>query len=328
MVIFEGDYYAHVWSELEERLGVSMADTMIRGQNAAAQDYLENHIIFGWRKFALQHLPMDLMFRRIVGEVALFGFGSLDLLEYKPGKLMVMKVKHPFDIISLAWGVKGLVEFADGSGSELAWKKEGDDYVLSVNFHPRGPEEIDKEALRFMRDAKRELSLVGKLLPPQEDRGEPCASCGTPRILTELEWRESEGTICRRDSDRRFIFTSGHIFLAIVRDLEKQTGQSLDKLITDISKDYHLRVLQGIRINTRNGAYRAAAKYLFAGGFGNVQAFNCGEGYLDMTIGNPFYLPRLVGRIAGLFEYVEDVEAKIGYRSTGPQILELEIRAA
>jgi hypothetical protein len=46
-----------------------------------------------------------------------------------------------------------------------------------------------------------------------------------------------------------------------------------------------------------------------------------------MTIGNPFYVPRLVGRIAGMFEYVEDAEADISFHSPEPRILELEIKA-
>jgi hypothetical protein len=142
-----------------------------------------------------------------------------------------------------------------------------------------------------------------------------------------LEWREEEGTIRRRDSDRRFIFTSGHIFLGIVKDLEKQAGRELAPLILQITKEYHLRMLQGIPIRSRNGVYRAAARYLLAGGFGEVKSFNCGEGYLEMIIANPFNIPRLVGRIAGLFEYVEGQEADLSFRSPEPQILELEIKA-
>ena len=104
-------------------------------------------------------------------------------------------------------------------------------------------------------------------------------------------------------------------------------GRDLEPLVLKTIKDYHLRRLQGIPIRTRHGAYRAAARYLLAGGFGEVRDFNCGEGYLEMTIANPFYPPRLVGRIAGLFEYVEDEEANITYSFPEPQLLELEIHA-
>jgi len=330
MVVFEADYYAHIWSKLEELLRVNISDAMFRGQHAATQDYIDNNILYGWRGFVLSRLPMRFAFRRTVSELALFGFGSMYLEEYKPGKLMVIRVKHPFDIISIAWGAKGLLEFVEGMGSELAWRKEGDDYILSVLFHPEEQPgaEVELEAMRFIRDAKRELSLAGKLLPPRDDRGEPCVSCGLPRALTELEWREEEGAISRRDSNRRFVFTTGHVFLGVVREMEKRTGSDLGPLIMAISKDFHLRELRGIPISTRNGAYRSAARYLFAGGFGNVQSFNSGEGYLEMVIENPFYIPRLVGRIAGLFEYVEGLDADISFRSPEPQVLELEIKAS
>jgi len=330
MSVVEADLYAHIWSELEERLGVNISDTMIRGQRAANQDYLESNIIYGWRKYAVRYLPMRVMFERIANEIALFGFGNIELLEYHKKKILVMKVKHPFDIISLAWGAKGTVEFANDMSSELAWRYEGDDIVLSIQFVPRegGGEEADLEAMRQIRDAKRELSLAGRLLPPQGDRGDPCPSCGLPAALTELEWREDEGTIFRRGGDQRFIFTTGHILVTVIRDLETRLGRDLEPLVIKIIKEYHLRRLQGIPIRTRNGAYRAAARYILAGGFGEVRDFNCGEGYLEMTIANPFYPPRLVGRIAGLFEYVEEQEADISYQTSDPQLLELEIRAS
>jgi hypothetical protein len=329
MVIFEADYYAHIWSELEQLRGVNISEAMFRSQHAATQDYIENNILYGWRGLVVRHLPMRLAFKRTVSELALFGFGGMRLEEYRRGKLMVIRVKQPFDIISIAWGTKGLLEFVEGMGSELAWRKEGDDYILSILFHPEEQPgtEVELEATRFIRDAKRELSLVGSLLPPQNDKGEPCLSCGLPRALTELEWRDGEGMIRRRDNNRRFVFTTGHVFIGVVKDLEKRTGSDLGPIITRITKDYHLRALRGIPIRTRNNAYRSAARYLLAGGFGNVQSFNCGEGHLEMVIENPFYIPRLVGRIAGLFEYVEGLEADISFRSPEPQLLELEIKA-
>ncbi len=329
MVIFESDYNVYVWNELEERLGVSISDTMIRGQKASNQDYLDNHILYGWRKYALQHIPLRFMFERIANDLSLFGFGSLELLAYRKKKTLVMKVKHPFDVISIAWGAKGVFELAENMGSEVAWITEGEETIFTIQFVPgkKYTKETDLEAMRLLRDAKRELSLAGRLLPPQGDRGEPCPSCGLPAALTELEWREDEGTIRRSDSGRRYIFTSGHIFLAIIRDLERSSGRDVESIITQITRGYHLRGLKGINIHSRKGAYRAAARYLFAGGFGEVKRFNCGEGYLEMTIVNPFYIPRLVGRIAGLFEYVEDQEADIDYRLPDANVLELEIRA-
>jgi len=329
MSIFESDYYSYVWSELEELLGVKVSDIMLRGQRAANQDYVENNIVYGWRKFALRHLPLSLMFERIANEIALFGFGNLELLQYRKRKMLAMKVKQPFDAISLAWGIKGIVELAEDMGSELAWRYEGEDAVFSIQYLPGEAHEVavELEAMRQIRDAKRELSLAGRLLPPQGDGGKPCPSCGLPEALTELDWREDEGTIRRKDSGKRYIFSTGHIFIAVIRELERRTGRDIESLVMTIAKEYQLRSLQGIPVRSRKGAYRAAARYLFSGGFGEVKDFDCGEGYLEMTIVNPFYIPRLVGRIAGLFEYVEDQEADIDYRVSDSNLLELEIKA-
>ncbi len=330
MVLFEADYYPYMWSRLEELLGVSMAEAMIRGQSAANRDYLESNILYGWRRYVLPYMPMRMLFRRLQSETALFGFAEVELLEYRRKRFTTIRVKHPFDIISVAWGIKGLAECREGMSSELAWRVEGEDCVLSISFreHDDRGESADLEPMRLIRDAKRELSHGGNPRPPsRRDEGEPCPACGLPRALTELEWREADGTIRRRDGGRRYIFTSAHVFVGVVRDLEVRTGRDLQPVIMDISREFHLRALQGIDIRTRSGAYRAAARYLFAGGFGSVTSFNCGEGYLEMLIANPLFVPRLVGRIAGLFEYIEGEDADISFRRPEPQLLELEIRA-
>ena len=328
MVIFEADYYAYVWSELERRLGINAAEAMIKGQQAGTLEYLEEHLIYGWRKHAVRFLPTRLVFNAVMKEMELLGFCRMDLMAHRWHKFIVLRVRHPFDIISVAWGAKGLLEYATGKRSELSWKKEGEDYVLTIVLLPHevAGDTVDREALEAIRQAKRELSLEGKLLPPGEDRGDPCPSCGLPRALAELEWVEEEGVIRRRDSGRRYIFTSGHIFIGVIRELERRLGMELEPMVMEITKEFHLRDLRGIDIRTRHGAYRAAARYLCAGGFGNVLEYSFGEGHLEMTIGNPFYLPRLVGRMAGLFEYLEGEESEVSYRMIEPQMLKLELR--
>ncbi len=327
MVIFEADYYSYVWSELERRLGINAADAMIRGQQAATLDYLQNHLIYGWRRTAVRYLPTRAVFDTVMKEMTLLGFCRMELLAHRWRKFIVLKVSSPFDIISIAWGAKGLLEYAAGKKSELSWRKEGEDYVLTIVLTARDDAAaVDEKALEIMREAKRELLMGGEFIPPGEERGDPCPSCALPRALTELEWVEEEGVIRRRDSGRRYIFSTGHIFIGVVRDLERRLGMDLEPLIMEITKEFHLRDLRGINIRTRHGAYRAAVRYLLAGGFGNVLEYSYGEGHLEMTVANPFYIPRLVGRMAGLFEFLEGEEARIDYRMLEPQVLRMELR--
>ena len=329
MLVFEAGFYPFAWYELEEKLGLTISEAMIRGQQASSWDYIESNILNRWLKYALRMLPGMVVFKRVIGETALFGFGSMEILEYRRGKHVVVKLSHPFDVISLAWGFKGIFEFVVRANSKLAWTEEDGDYILTITLAP-GPwtENFDAESMRAVREAKRELSLVGKLLPAEEGKGEPCARCGLPAALAGMEWREDEGIIIRREDGKRFIFSSGHVLAGLIKDLEKRSGLDLEAFMVEITKNYHLRSLRGTVIGGRNEIYGEAARQLFARGHGNVIEYSCGEGHLEMIIGNPFYIPRLVGRIAGLFEYVEGQEADISYDTPGQQILELEIKTA
>src|SRR4030042_424734 len=122
MVIFEDCYYPSIWSELENRLGLSISDAMIRGQQASTWEYMENNILYGGRKYLLHRLPVNLLIKRIINETSLFGFGKVSVVKYERGKLLVMKVKYPFDIISVVWGVKGIFELVEGVAADLAWR--------------------------------------------------------------------------------------------------------------------------------------------------------------------------------------------------------------
>jgi hypothetical protein len=328
MVIFEAGYYAYVWSELENTLGLSVADAMIRGQQAASWDYLEDNVLYGWRKQLVRLLPVTLVYGRIIDEVALFGFGKMEIIDYRRGHAGAIRITRPFDAISIAWGLKGFMEFVERRGSELAWVEEGESYTISVSLregNKRG-EWIDAEAMRTLREAKEELSFAGNPLPPQGEKLDCCPSCGVPKQVAELEWREDDGAIYAGGSDRRFIFSSGHVFTGVVRELEKKAGRNLDPLVLDITRKYHLRDLQGVPIRSRSGAYRSMSRFLAAGGYGQVIDLSEGEGHLEMTIANPFHPPRLVGRIAGIFEYVEGLDAEIKYQCPEPRLLHIEAR--
>lgn len=328
MVFFEADYYRNAWSELERALDLPISEVMIRGQRASAQDYVESNILVGWRKHLLPRVPSNLMLGRIIDETALFGFGRVEIMDYRKGRYMVMRLRNIFDIISMAWGVAGVYQMAEGKTPRIAWTQEGEDYILTLSSGERQSEfgDVDLETLRQVRKAKRELALGGKTEPPHASIADACPGCGLPSALAELEWREEEGAIYYRGTEARFIFSTGHIFLGVIRELERIIGRELDTLVLDITRRYHLKGMKGIPVQTRDEAYRSASRYLFAGGYGEFIESTYGEGHLEMVIANPFYPPRLVGRIAGLFEHVEGEEADVSYNCPEPQRLELEIR--
>jgi len=328
MAVFDAGYYPYLWSELESRLGTSVADIMIRGQRAAMQDYLRSNIIYGWRRKIVQAVPLLVVRNRILKEMTLFGFGRLEILEFQRGKSLVMRLQHPFDIISLAWGIKGFFEFLAQASSKLGWVKDGEDFILSITVLPakQADEPLNTEAQRAVRDAKRELATVQDRLPGRIEQWDTCPACGLPSVLTAMEWREDEGTIYNRDTGRRFIFTSGHILLGMLREMQGETREGIDSVLFEITRDFYLHRMRELPDMSKADFYRAAAERISACGFGEVLDYFIGEGHLEITVGNPFHVPRLAGRIAAMFEYIEGMEAKMDLRSSRADYLELELR--
>lgn len=330
MVIFEAGFFPYAWKELEERLRVPVADAMIRRQQAWTWDYMQSNITFGWRKHALRYLPVIPVINLVISDLAALGLGRVDVAEYRRGRLLVLKVHNPFDIISVIWGAKGVLRFVEGKGSETAWNREGDVYTVTAAIRPGldGDEEVDAEALESMRAAKYELSLAGRAQPPSGSEVERCRACGLPAALGRLEWRPEEGIILQRESGKRFVFTSGHVFIGVVRELERQAGRGLEEVILEIAKYYHLSLLKGLPPRDRADAYGELSEDLRAFGFGEVVGLDHGEGYLEMRVANPFYPPRLAGRVAATFEHVEEIGSEVEYSSPSPGLLEIAVRTA
>jgi hypothetical protein len=330
MVIFEDGYYPFVWSELENRLGLSVSDAMIRGQQASTREYLEENILYGWRKYILHRIPLMVLIRRISDEITLFGFGKIDVVKYERGKIFVVKVKNPFDILSVAWGVKGIVEFVEDCSCDLGWHKEGEEYTISVVLKPKTKpyQNVDEGAVEALKAAKEELSFGGEYLAHRGEKFERCSLCGIPAGLGQLEWREEDGAIYSHEDGKRRIFTSGHIVVGVVNDLESRTGQELRSFMMETTKSWQLRELQKSKLTSRGEAYNNLARELRDFGFGDVWELSYGEGHLEVAIANPLYVPRIVGRVAGLFEHVEGEQAETEYSNPEPRLVKIEVKTA
>lgn len=330
MIFFESAYYPYMWSELENRLEVGISEIYIRGQKASVRDYLDRNVLYGWRRFIVRCLPFPVVIQRVINELALFGFGRLELLTYRRHRVVLVRVTNPFDIISLAWGAKGFCELVDEGPFEIAWFRDGDDYLLTAvpltAYREMGEEE--RQAVQALREAKRELSDVRREFSAAQGGLESCRACGLPSLLTELEWREEKGVIYHRNRGTRIIFSSGHVLLSIVRELERLTGEKLEPLILEITKNYHLKSMPDVSERSEGEIYRELVNRLKAWGYGLPLTHSFGTGHLEITIGNPFYPPRVVGYIAAVFETVEGRESEISYRFPEPNVLRLEIGTA
>lgn len=329
-VFFEASYYPYLWMELEDRLGVNISELYIRGQRASVEDYLERNVLHGWRRLLVRSLPFTAVIQRVVDEMALFGFGRLKLESYRRHGVAVVRASNPFDIISVVWGAKGFYEMVEGMPARMAWIREEEDYLVSAvpAVERREPGELERSALRRLRQAKMELAQLRDDLRLEGEPYPCCRSCGLPSPLSMLEWREEEGAIYHRLNGMRYILSTGFVLLGIIRELEEMTGRSLDRELVEITRNYHLKNPPAFSSRGEGEVYREMAERLMAWGYGVPLELSFGSGHLEMTLANPFHPPRLVGYVASVFEALEERESDVFYHLPEEHVLRIEVRAA
>lgn len=325
IIVYEKDFLSFLWKELEYRLGFPVWEKILTSQRLAVRDYLENNILTGWYYPFVRALPLRLFLRRIEEQIAAFGMGLMGLVKYRRRGLAVMKVKQPFDIVIVAAGVREVVENLWGVPCDVAWREEDGSFTVSVV--PGGARRAeggeDLEALRSMRRAKREA--VGEMVRLGGDPAPRCPACGLPLELSRLLWEEERGTVVWRDTGWRMIFSTAYISIGTIREVEREHGIELDPVILDISRHFHRRRTESLPSAERGEMYRMLLSFLDWGGLGRVVHSAWGEGYLEVTVANPLYPPRLVGRLAGMFESIEGGEAAVSMDWIRPGFLRVSL---
>jgi hypothetical protein len=328
MIFIEADYLSNLWSELDAAIDLPVADAVLKGQHMAIRSFQEENVLLGWRRFAMRHLPIRLLSRSISSEIALYGIGILEFVEYRRGKIMVIRVRRPYDIVSVAGGVRGMSESIEGKESEVAWTSEEGDCIITVVFKPLRPEAEMLEQKSGAEEDKEKVLTKVAIEPPSTGHGaeERCPSCGLPTQLRDLRWRDWEGTIVHRQRENRYVFFSGYILQSIIEELERRTGRDLGPLVLDISKDFVRQHVRHLPIGNRDGVYEEFSRNIFMSGFGEVVSLSRGESHLEMVIQNPYYPPLLAGSMVGIFEHVEGELAVVDYQTPSSKLLELRIR--
>lgn len=153
-----------------------------------------------------------------------------------------------------------------------------------------------------------------------------CRKCGLPRLLArDIPWPGNGTIISKRDPSSRLIIYEADYQPFLWSELDGRLGISTAETF---NRSRRMALQDYLENHILYGWKKHAERFLSVAGFGEVVRSSFGEGHLEMTIHNPFYAPRLVGRIAGLFEYVEGAAAEVDYHRLGPQVLELKIRTA
>lgn len=326
MIFEEADFYKFIWEELERLLGVLAPEVIARTQKLALRDYMDGHILYGWRKWAIRVLPMTPLIAGVIRQSTVFGLGHFEYVDHRRGKYLVLRVKNPFHLPTVAEALREMMVSLRGCHYEMAWTNEDGGFTVHLLARPdMPPMALDEENILSLRRAK--LEAMGGPTSGEGSELRSCPGCGLPAELSQLEWREEEGEVRFRATGARFVFVTSHVFPGVVKELERITGRELGDMIMELSRIYHRHALRGVRLGSRGASYEILARYSEVAGWCKVTGFAYGPGYLEMTFLNPYHIPRLLGRFAAFFEHLEEQEADVSWERIGPHTIKALFKA-
>lgn len=318
-VIIESEFIDELFSRVEEQMGASLRHIVFEAQvNAsirAVDTQLSRPLFSQGRRGAFKHIGAWVNSRIPIWS----GMGYTRTLLYEPGKRYEAVVANPFSKELLAAIILGSFISLEKRPFTHQWRKVNGHDVLVLEAAESRPEVSERLDIGFppARPGKVEL-----------DR---CRSCGTPTALSYLRWHEEQGIIIDARRAVRVTFLDGYVPTLVIRELAEEIGEELYPLVIEAEKDYtkaHIRSL-GIADATprfysweeRNSIYREVLDILPLWGQGNPVDFKHGNGWLQVTVENPYNEVLLAGRMAGVFEVVEGLEAEVRWESPEEAVL-------
>ena len=246
------------------------------------------------------------------------GHGKGRLVEYEPGRRALIEAENVVNTTLGAGDLMGVFEALHDVTADIRVEESGD--VLRIEL------EKVKDGLTW-EDMDR-LALENRPTRPGRYDFRRCARCGTPLDVTErIKWDVAAGVVTDRRTGVRLATLLATSFNAVIRELEKELGDEIPGMVAELEREYVAESI-GARL-TRMKRTERQYKELMADfppfGMGNPVEVARGRGRLTAWIDNPFCQPMVAGRIAGLFQAVEEVEPRFEWTSGNEPYVIVEV---
>ncbi len=325
VVIIESDFLTHLFSRIEESLGLSISHLVFEAQRNASvhtiNSQLDKFPFFVGRWGPNRRIVVHAFCRLSVW----LGQAYARAIDYKPGMGGEAIVRNPYNRELMAAIILGAFESLERMPFEHTWRRLGEEDVISIKPAAQRPEISERLELEYPE------------LKPGHFHMPRCPSCGTPRELTYLRWNEEDGTIIDNRRNTRLAFLDGYVPTSVFRELEKELGEEIYPLIIQAEKDYTHRRMRELGIagaaegavlprRERESIYENALATLPLRGQGNPVDYRYSYDGLSVTVENPYNEHLLAGQMAALFEVAEDKEAEVEWSSLEPSSIVFNVR--
>jgi len=325
-VIIEADFLTRLFSNIEEHLGISISHLVFEAQRNASVHTIDSQLNKFPYKGARWWSPNKRIAVNLFCRLAVWlGQSYAKATAYNPGKGGEAILRNPYNRELMAAIILGAFESLERKPFQHAWERAGDDDIISITVAEERPDFSSRLDLEYP-----ELR-PGDLFIPQ------CPSCGMPRELAYLDWREDEGIIMDNRRDERVVFLDGYVPTIVFRELEKELGKEIYPIIIQAEKENALRRIEQLRLadersgvlprKERDSIYEYALASLPQRGQGNPVRYKYDYLGLEVTIDNPYNEHLLAGSIAALFEAVEGLESEVEWESPETSRIIFNVRA-
>lgn len=325
-VIIEADFLTRLFSHIEEGLGISIARLVFEAQRNASVHTIDSQLSkFPYRGARWGSLSKRLSVHLFCRLAVWLGQAYAEVITYHPGRGGEAVIRNPYNRELMAAIILGAFESLEKKPFQHAWKKVGEEDVISVTVATKRPDISSRLDLEHPR------LKPGNLFIPK------CPSCKMPRELAYLEWREEKGLIIDKRRDARVVFLDAYVPTIVFRELAKELGEDIFPIIIQAEKENARRRIEQLRMTDkrsgilprkeRDSIYEYALASLPQRGQGNPVHYKYDYIGLQVTVDNPYNEHFLAGSIAALFEAVEGVESVVEWESPEPSSIVFSVKA-
>ena len=306
-VLLEADIFNDLFARIEEKMGFSLSHLVFEAQRNAAKEVIDgvlNKFPFSFGRVGYNKKIVVRVFCKIA---VVTGQSFAKVVRYRPGQGGEALIRNPYNRELMAAIILGAFESLEQKPFEHTWMEIDGDDVIAITASAEKPE-VSQRLSVHLPPIK-----AGNLSYPR------CRVCGVPRELSYLKWREKEGIIMDTRRNVRMAFLDGYTPTTVFREMEKELGEDIYPVVIKAQKETTHRHLDELKLITKEdrmspggnrSIYEKALAPLPLWGQGNPVNLEQYDGYLRVTVENPYNEHLLAGHMAAIFEAVEGMESE------------------
>jgi hypothetical protein len=299
------DELNNLFPAFSERIDFDITPLVVEGKRRDGKRYVDSLL---HKLGELGELPANvdiiLMFRRFI---TFWGLAGAELKEYKEGESLTLEVENTYSIPMFEGDVAGMFESLENRRGEASWEGDATRGLLKIVAGEGEPELTER--------IEQEVEMGVPFVEEGDLEYRTCPECGVPReISEEFEWDVPNARITEKATGKRYILHNTSGMVAVVRSLREELGEEIEKIITEISRQY-ARDYYGL-LADRSSMDAELMKFP-SRSWGRPARLRRSERDYRLRMVNPYCTPIVVGRIWGLIEVFEENDLSLEELSEG-----------